>query len=285
LVDFIFHYVTYPAERIHISETTRHIVEEVMRNIDFVLHQAALPSVPRSINDPVSTNEVSVCGTLNLLIAARDAGVRRFIYASSSSVYGNNDILPKREDMPPNPISPYAVSKLTGENYCRIFYSIYGLETVCLRYFNVFGPRQDPASQYSAVIPKFTHIMLNGNRPIIYGNGEQSRDFTYVDNVVQANLLACEAEDIAGELFNVACGKRYSLLDLVGTLNENLNTDIEPIFTKARKGDVLHSMADISKAIELLGYDDLVDFKTGLCKTIGEIKLKSADPIIGAVIR
>lgn len=190
-------------------------VRKAVEGVDYVLHQGALPSVPRSIDEPLTTNEVNVNGTLKVLIAARDAGVKRVVYASSSSIYGNSEVLPKREDMPPNPLSPYAISKLAGENYCRIFYQIYGLETVCLRYFNVFGPRQDPTSQYSAVIPKFINAMLNGERPIIYGDGKQSRDFTFVANVVQANLLACEANGVAGELFNVACGERYTLLDLI----------------------------------------------------------------------
>lgn len=245
-------------------------VRKAVDGVDYVLHQGALPSVPRSIDEPLTTNEVNVNGTLNVLISARDAGVKRVVYASSSSIYGNSEVLPKREDMPPNPLSPYAISKLAGENYCRIFYQIYGLETVCLRYFNVFGPRQDPTSQYSAVIPKFINAVLNGSRPTIYGDGKQSRDFTYVANVVQANLLACEAEGVAGELFNVACGERYTLLDLVAELNRILDKDIEPIFAEPRKGDVKHSMADISKAQSLLGYDKLVDFKSGMRKTIGK---------------
>ena len=240
------------------------IVRKAMAGVDFVLHQAALPSVPRSINDPIATNEVNVNGTLNLLVAAKDAGVKRVIYASSSSIYGSSETLLKREDMPPTPLSPYAASKLAGENYCRIFYQIYGLETVCFRYFNVFGPRQDPTSQYSAVIPKFINAILNGKRPTIYGDGLQSRDFTYVANVVQANLLACEADGVAGDLFNVACGERHTILELVAELNEILEKDVEPIFAEPRKGDVRHSMA----AQRLLGYNPIIDFSNGLRKVI-----------------
>ena len=244
------------------------IVGKAISGVDFVLHQAALPSVPRSINDPIATNEVNVNATLNVLVAAKGAGVKRVIYASSSSIYGNSKILPKREDMPANPISPYAVSKLAGENYCRVFYEIYGLETVCLRYFNVFGPRQDPTSQYSAVIPKFINAILNGKRPTIYGDGLQSRDFTFVANVVQANLLACKVDGVAGELFNVACGEQHTVLDLVAGLNEILDKEAEPIFAEPRKGDVKNSMADISKAQRLLGYNRTHSFRSGLEKTI-----------------
>lgn len=243
------------------------IVRKAMAGVDFVLHQAALPSVPRSINDPIATNEVNVNGTLNLLVAAKDAGVKRVIYASSSSIYGSSETLLKREDMPPTPLSPYAASKLAGENYCRIFYQIYGLETVCFRYFNVFGPRQDPTSQYSAVIPKFINAILNGKRPTIYGDGLQSRDFTYVANVVQANLLACEADGVAGDLFNVACGERHTILELVAELNEILEKDVEPIFAEPRKGDVRHSLADINKAQRLLGYNRTHSFRAGLERT------------------
>ena len=244
------------------------IMRKAISGVDFVLHQAALPSVPRSINDPIATNEVNINGTLNVLVAAKGAGVKRVIYASSSSIYGNSEILPKREDMPPNPISPYAASKLAGENYCRVFYQIYGLETVCLRYFNVFGPRQDPTSQYSAVIPKFINAILNGKRPTIYGDGLQSRDFTYVENVVRANLLACEADGVAGELFNVACGEQHTVLDLVAGLNEILDKEVEPILAEPRKGDVKNSMADISKAQGLLGYNRTHSFRSGLEKTV-----------------
>ncbi len=185
-------------------------VHGAMAGVDYVLHQAALPSVPRSVADPLASHQVNATGTLNVLPAARDAGVKRLVYASSSSVYGDSPTLPKQEEMPTNPISPYAVSKLAGENYCRVFFRVYGLETVCLRYFNVFGPRQDPTSQYAAVIPRFITAMLDGRRPVIYGDGRQSRDFTYIENVVEANLLACQAKDVAGEVLNIACGESFS---------------------------------------------------------------------------
>lgn len=244
------------------------IVRKAMAGVDFVLHQAALPSVPRSINDPIATNEVNVNGTLNLLVAAKDAGVKRVIYASSSSIYGSSETLLKREDMPPTPLSPYAASKLAGENYCRIFYQIYGLETVCFRYFNVFGPRQDPDSQYSGVIPKFIAAIKQGKTPTIYGDGTQSRDFTYVANVVEANLLACKADDAVGEVFSIACGERQSLIDLVDNLNRILGKDAKPVFAESRKGDVKHSLADIQKAKRILGYRVIVDFLCGLELTI-----------------
>lgn len=242
------------------------VVREAVEGVDFILHQAALPSVPRSIKDPITTNEVNVSGTLNILDAALDAKLKRVVYASSSSIYGNSEVLPKREDMPPNPLSPYAVSKLAGEKYCQVFSQIYGLETVCFRYFNVFGPRQEPNSQYSAVIPKFIATMKKGERPVIYGDGKQSRDFTYVTNVVKANILACKLDDVVGEVFNIACGERYSLIDLVNKLNEIFGSNIEPVFTEPRKGEVRHSMANIEKAEKLLGYDPSVDFDEGLRK-------------------
>jgi len=245
-----------------------HIVREAVQGVDFVLHQAALPSVPRSVRDPITSNEVNVGGTLNLLDAAREAGVKRVVYASSSSVYGDSEVLPKREDMMPAPLSPYAVSKLAGEKYCQVFSRIYGLETVCLRYFNVFGPRQDPTSQYSAVIPKFIAAMKRGEAPTIYGDGRQSRDFTYVENTVAANLLACRAEGVSGEVFNIACGERFTLLDLVAELNVILGTQIEPRFDQDRKGDVRHSLADIEKAKRGLGFTVQTDFRTGLRKTV-----------------
>ena len=245
-----------------------HIVREAVDGVDFVLHQAALPSVPRSIKDPITTNEVNVGGTLNILNAALDAKVKRVVYASSSSIYGNSEVLPKREDMPPNPMSPYAVSKLAGEKYCQVFSEVYGLETVCLRYFNVFGPRQDPNSQYSAVIPKFIMAIKKGDQPMIYGDGKQSRDFTFVANVVEANLLACQVNSALGEVFNIACGKRYSLLGLVSKLNEIFGNNIEPIFTEPRKGDVRHSLASIVKAKKLIGYNPSVGFEQGLRKVV-----------------
>ncbi|MBI2844757.1 MAG: SDR family oxidoreductase [Armatimonadetes bacterium] len=250
------------------SITDMATVQQAVEEIDYVLHQAALPSVPRSVEDPISSNQANIDGTLNLLVACRDAGVNRVVYAASSSAYGDTPTLPKHEDMPPNPLSPYALTKLTGEFYCKMFYQIYGLETVVLRYFNVFGPRQDPDSQYAAVIPKFIREMVSGQQPVIYGDGLQSRDFTYVTNNVEANLLACTAPKAAGELFNIACGERYSLLDLVESINRGLGIDINPCFEPARVGDVKHSLADISKARELLSFAPSVGFHDGLDRTI-----------------
>ncbi|MDI6840023.1 MAG: SDR family oxidoreductase [bacterium] len=244
------------------------IVRKAMKGIDYVLHQAALVSVARSIKDPITVNEVNVGGTLNILKAARDAKVKRVVYASSSSIYGNSEILPKKEDMNPEPISPYAVSKLSGEKYCQVFHKVYGLETVILRYFNVFGPRQDPNSQYSAAIPKFISAIKKGKSPIIYGDGLQTRDFTYVSNVVEANILAIETEDTGSEIFNIACGKRYSLLSIIDRLNEILGTSVKPTFKKPKPGDVKHSMADISKSMSKLKYSPRVELLDGLVKTV-----------------
>ncbi len=243
-------------------------VHSVMQGVDYVLHQAALPSVPRSIADPMTSHEVNGTGTLNILIAARDAQVKRVVYASSSSVYGNSPTLPKHEEMLTNPLSPYAVTKLTGENYCRAFYRVYSVPTVALRYFNVFGPRQDPNSQYSAVIPKFITAMLRGEAPTIYGDGTQSRDFTYVTNVVQANLLACERDEAVGQVMNVACGKRYTLLDLHRDMAIMMGVALRPVFDQPRVGDVKHSMAAIDRAMQLLGYVPTVDWHAGLRQTI-----------------
>lgn len=243
-------------------------VRTAVRGVDYVLHQAALPSVPRSIVDPMTSHDVNATGTLNVLIAARDSQVRRVVYASSSSVYGNNPTLPKHEEMPTNPLSPYAVSKLAGENYCRVFYQVYGLPTVVLRYFNVFGPRQDPTSQYSAVIPKFITMLLRGEQPTIYGDGTQSRDFTFVTNVVYANLLACECKEANGQVFNIACGQRYTLLDLCDRLNQLTGATIAPRFSAQRRGDIIHSLADIGRARTILGYEPLVDWHTGLARTV-----------------
>jgi len=239
-------------------------VHNAIRGCELVFHQGALPSVPRSIQDPLTSNAVNITGTLNVLLAARDAGVRRVIYASSSSVYGANEELPKREDYHPVPIAPYAVSKLAGEGHCRSFWHVYGLETVALRYFNVFGPRQDPTSQYSAVIPMFITAFLDGQRPTIYGDGEQSRDFTYIENVVEATLLAARADGVAGETFNVASGERISLNTLIAELRELTGKDIEPIYADPRPGDVRHSLADVSKAREALGYEPAVNAREGL---------------------
>jgi UDP-glucose 4-epimerase len=248
-----------------------HIVRDAVKGVDYILHQGALPSVPRSINDPLTSNDVNILGTLNILEAAKEFGVKRVVYASSSSVFGNNPVLPKEESMPPAPLSPYALTKYTGEQYCRIFTRIYGLETVSLRYFNVFGPNQDPTSQYSAVIPKFIRAVIDDREPVIYGDGTQSRDFTYVMNNVEANLLACTSGDIAGEVFNIACGERFTLLDLVHAINAILHKNIEPRFEPARTGDVMHSLADITKAEKQLGYQVKVGFKEGLERTVEHI--------------
>jgi UDP-glucose 4-epimerase len=240
-----------------------------VRGCEVVLHQAAMPSVPRSVQDPLTSNASNVIGTLNVLLAARDSGVRRVVFASSSSVYGATPALPKHEGLPTLPISPYAVAKLAGEGYCRSFSEVYGLETVALRYFNVFGPRQDPQSQYSAVIPNFITAALRGEAPVIFGDGEQSRDFTYVENVVEANLLAMAASsDVAGRSYNVACGERISLNELVATIGRVLGRTIEPRYEPGRPGDVRHSMADSSKAEGEFGYRVVVPFQEGLTRTI-----------------
>jgi nucleoside-diphosphate-sugar epimerase len=240
------------------------------RGVDFVLHEAAIPSVPRSVKDPLGNNRANVDGTLNLLVACRDAKVKRVIYAGSSSAYGDTPTLPKREDMPPNPISPYATAKLASEYYMTSFYRCYGLETVCLRYFNVFGPRQDPASPYSGVLAKFITQMLRGEQPTIFGDGTQSRDFTYVDNVVEANLLACRAEgkQVAGRVFNVATGRRTDLYQTFRILQRLIGHSSDVKFGPERAGDVKHSLADISRAEQYLGYKPKVDFEEGLSRTI-----------------
>ncbi len=239
-----------------------------VRGCEVVFHQAALPSVPRSIQDPLTSNASNVTGLLNVMLAARDAGVQRVVYASSSSVYGANPALPKCEDMTPVPISPYAVAKLAGEGYCRAFGEVYGLETVAIRYFNVFGPRQDPRSQYAAVIPNFITALLRGEQPVIYGDGEQSRDFTYVENVVQGNVLAIEAPEVAGKAYNVACGERVTLNELFAELRDLLGGEDPPIYADARPGDVRHSLADICAARRDLGYEPAVLLREGLSRTI-----------------
>jgi len=243
-------------------------VRKAVAGIDYILHQAALPSVPRSIRDPVASNESNVSGTVNLLTAAKDASVKRLVFASSSSIYGDTPTLPKTEDMPPNPCSPYAVSKAAGEHYCRVFFEVYGLETVVLRYFNIFGPRQDPASPYAAVIPLFIAKIAKGERPVIFGDGTQSRDFTFVENAVRANLLAAAAPEAPGKTFNIAGGKRYSLNDLVEKLNTIMGTALDPLYEEACLGDVKHSWANISLAKRHLGYEPLIDFEEGLGKTV-----------------
>lgn len=243
-------------------------VRRAVKGRMYVLHQGALPSVPRSVQDPLATNEVNVTGTLNVLLAARDAGVQRVVVASSSSVYGDTPTLPKVETMPVLPMSPYAVSKLATEKYCAACHKVYGLESVALRYFNVFGPRQDPTSQYSAVIPRFIMAAMNGTRPTIYGDGEQSRDFTFVANVIAANLLACKAPNVGGDFFNVACGERFSLLDLLHTISDITGTAVNAIHEPARAGDVKHSLADISKIHRAMGFEPKVTFREGLEKTV-----------------
>ncbi|MDD3754786.1 MAG: SDR family oxidoreductase [Methanobacterium sp.] len=240
-------------------------LHEIMEGADYVFHQAALPSVPRSVKDPLSSNETNVTGTLKVLIAARDCGVKKVVFASSSSVYGDTPVLPKVETMPLNPQSPYATTKATGELYCQNFTDIYGLPTVALRYFNVFGPRQDPESQYAAVIPKFISAIIKGESPVIYGDGQQSRDFTYVKNVVQANILACETE-MQG-VYNVACGRKTTLNEMVGIMGELLEEDVKPNYTDPRVGDVKHSLADIDK-IKAHGYQPSEDFKEDLKKVV-----------------
>ena len=258
----------HSAEVIEADLRDRGALERAMDGVDYVLHQAALPSVQRSVIDPQTTNEVNVTGTLNVLMAARTANAKRVVFASSSSVYGNSPTLPKHEDMPTHPLSPYAASKLAGETYCLAFHEVYGLPTVCLRYFNVFGPKQDPTSEYSAVIPKFIMAMLQRKSPTVYGDGLQSRDFTYVANVVQANLLACETDGAVGQVMNVACGERYTLLDLHRDLAELIQVDLPPVFASPRPGDVKHSLAAIGRAEQLLDYRPQVGWTEGLRRTI-----------------
>jgi nucleoside-diphosphate-sugar epimerase len=242
-------------------------VHNAVRGCEVVFHLAALPSVPRSVQDPLTSNASNVIGTLNVLLTARDEGVRRVVFSSSSSVYGENPELPKREEMATLPIAPYAVSKLAAENYCRSFFNVYGLETVALRYFNIFGPRQDPLSQYAAVIPLFITAVLDGRQPVINGDGEQSRDFTYIDNAVDANLLAISAPEVAGETFNIACGERISLNALIGELEAITGNKVTATHVDSRPGDVRHSLADISRAREKLGYAPAVDLRTGVRQT------------------
>ncbi len=245
-----------------------HIVNNAVKDVDVILHQAALPSVPRSIKDPLTTNEVNVVGTLNILDAARENNIKKIVFASSSSIYGNNENLPLHEDMMPNPISPYAISKLAAEKYCQAYNNIYGLKTICLRYFNVFGPNQNPNSQYSAVIPKFIKAFIKNERPIIYGDGEQYRDFSYVSNIVEANLLAANSDFDSGIVLNCACGGRITLNQLVYELNDLFKKKIKPKYTEKRIGDIKYSYANIDKAKRILGYKPKVNFKEGLRKTL-----------------
>jgi nucleoside-diphosphate-sugar epimerase len=244
-------------------------VAAAVKGVEFVFHQAALPSVPRSVANPLETHNACVNGTFNLLLAAKEAGVRRFIYAASSSAYGDQPTLPKVETMRPEPLSPYAAAKLTGEYYCRVFNEVYGLETLSLRYFNVFGPRQNPSSQYSGVISRFIDAFMKGGTPVIYGDGLQSRDFTYIANVVDANIKASEAKQGFGKVMNIANGERVSLLELIDVLKVITGRDsVEIDFQPERKGDVKHSQADNRYAVEWLGYEKLVGLDEGLRKTI-----------------
>ncbi|MCG3148063.1 MAG: UDP-N-acetylglucosamine 4-epimerase [Verrucomicrobiae bacterium] len=244
-------------------------VKRAVAGVRYVIHMGAMPSVPRSVEEPAATHAANITGTLNVLIAARDAGVQRVVFSSSSSVYGESPTLPKREDMIPSPLSPYAVHKITGEYYCRCFYQLYGLETVSLRYFNVFGPRQNPASAYAAVIPRFITAILKGEPPTIFGDGQQTRDFSHVENVIAGNLAACTAGKAAcGESFNVACGGRISLLDLVDVINQITGQKIKPKFEPPRAGDIKDSQADIAKAAKLLNWTPTVDFQAGIEKAV-----------------
>lgn len=243
-------------------------VNDAVKDIDYILHQAALPSVPRSIVNPLSSNAVNIDGTLNIFECAKKAGVKRIVMASSSSVYGDTPELPKHEEMPTDPLSPYAVTKLTAEKYAKVFHSLYGLEIVLLRYFNIFGPRQDPNSEYSAVIPKFIAAMDAGKQPTVYGDGEQSRDFTYIDNAVQANLLATTAPAAPANYYNVACGGQFTLNDLLDKLRLILGSDIQAIYADARQGDIKHSFAAIDKAKKDLNFNPTIDFEAGLKKTV-----------------
>lgn len=238
---------------------------EIFKGKDYVFHLAAIPSVPRSVKDPYSSNKANITGTLKVLIAAKDAEIKKVIFSSSSSVYGDTPTLPKREDMPINPRSPYAITKATGEMYCRVFEELYGLSTVCLRYFNVFGPRQDPTSQYSAVIPKFITSIKNNESPVIYGDGEQSRDFTFVKNVVDANILSCESDKTG--IFNIACGRRITINQLVDYINEILGKKIKSVYVDPRPGDIKHSLAEISRA-NSFGYNPKDEFKEKLATTV-----------------
>jgi UDP-N-acetylglucosamine/UDP-N-acetyl-alpha-D-glucosaminouronate 4-epimerase len=251
-------------------------VHNAMAGCEAVLHEAALPSVPRSVADPLTSNASNVIGTLNVLLAARDSGARRVVFASSSSVYGANETLPKSEDLVLRPISPYAVTKLAGEGYCHSFHHVYGLETVALRYFNIFGPRQDPLSQYAAVIPNFITSVLSGEGPKVFGDGEQSRDFTFVENVVEANRLALKAPDLAGKAYNVACGERITLNRALREIAEITGKDAEAQYLPPRPGDIVHSHASIARAEADLGYRPLVPFREGLRRTIEHFAARQA---------
>ena len=245
------------------------LAREAMKDVDVVLHQGALPSVPRSVDDPAATHKHCLDATFTLLLAARDTRIKRFVYASSSSAYGDTATLPKIETMLAAPLSPYAAAKVAGEYYCSVFYSVFGLETVSLRYFNIFGPFQDPTSQYAAAIPAFVTAILKDSAPTVYGDGEQSRDFTYVDNVVDANLLAARARKLKGEVVNIACGQRVTVNETIQIINELLGKNIDPIYDPPRPGDVRHSLADIRLAKKIIGYKPTVPFRKGLERSIG----------------
>lgn len=240
------------------------IASSCMKDIEVCLHQGALPSVPRSVDDPALTHKHCLDATFTLLLAARDAGIKRFVYAASSSAYGDTPTLPKVETMLTRPLSPYAASKLAGEYYCSVFYKVFGLETISLRYFNVFGPHQDPTSQYAAAIPAFVTAILKNKPPTVYGDGEQSRDFTFVDNVVEANLLAAGAEHTAGQAINIACGQAVTVNQVIEMINNAVGKDVKPIYDAPRPGDVKHSLADISLAEEVIGYKPIVQFEESL---------------------
>jgi UDP-glucose 4-epimerase len=244
------------------------VAQSALKDIDVVLHQGALPSVPVSVDNPAATHQHCINATFTLLLAARDAGVKRFVYAASSSAYGDSPTSPKVETMQTSPLSPYAVAKLTGEYYCSVFYNIYGLQTISLRYFNVFGPYQDPASQYAAAIPAFVTAILKDESPTIYGDGEQSRDFTYIDNVVHANLLAARANQTKGEVINIACGQAVTVNEIIDMINTLLGKNVKPKYTDPRPGDVKHSLADITAAQKLINFKPLVSFHEGLKKAI-----------------
>jgi nucleoside-diphosphate-sugar epimerase len=244
------------------------IARAAMKDIDVVLHQGALPSVPRSVDDPAASHKHCVNATFTLLLAARDAGVKRFVYAASSSAYGDTPTMPKVETMPTAPLSPYAVGKLVGEYYCSVFTRVFGLETISLRYFNVFGPNQDPKSQYAAAIPAFVTAILKDQPPTIYGDGEQSRDFTYIDNVVEANLLAARVNKTNGEVINIACGEAVTVNEIIDMINASLGKNVKPIYADPRPGDVKHSLADITAATNLIGYEPVISFEQGLQKAI-----------------
>jgi UDP-glucose 4-epimerase len=244
------------------------IICSAMTDIDVVLHQGALPSVPKSVDNPAATHKHCVEATFTVLLAARDAKVKRFVYAASSSAYGDSPSLPKVETMPANPLSPYAVAKLVGEHYCSVFYNVFGLETISLRYFNVFGPYQDPTSQYAAAIPAFVTAILKEQSPTIYGDGQQSRDFTHIDNVVEANLLAARVSHTTGQTVNIACGQAVTINEIIDIINELTGKNIKPVYAPSRLGDVKHSLADITLAEKTISYKPTIDFRTGLKNAI-----------------